>query len=117
MKAKLAELSRLYHAALKEYLKQGPGPGLDSARELGRHAVSLGLETLDLARVHEIALVSLVLPGYSSSTSDGLMGRAGMFFAEAITPIEQTHRGAREANTKLNHMIAELSQKDCQVGK
>jgi signal transduction histidine kinase len=83
---------------------------MESARELGRHALSLGLETLDLARVHEIALVSLVLPGYSSSTSDGLMGRAGMFFAEAITPIEQTHRGAREANTKLSHMIAELSR-------
>ena len=110
MKAKRAELSRLYHAALKEHLKQGPGAGMDSAHELGRHALSLGLETLDLARVHEIALVSLVLPGYSSSTSDGLMGRAGMFFAEAITPIEQTHRGAREANAKLNQMIAELSR-------
>jgi signal transduction histidine kinase len=110
MKAKRAGLSRLYHAALKEYLKQGPGSGMEAAHELGRHALSLGLETLDLARVHEIALVSLVLPGYSSSTSDGLMGRAGMFFTEAITPIEQTHRGAREANAKLNQMIAELSR-------
>ena len=115
MKAKRAELSRLYHAALKEYLKQGPGSGIESAHELGRHALGLGLETLDLARVHEIALVSLVLPGYSSSTNDGLMGRAGMFFAEAITPIEQTHRGAREANAKLNQMIAELSRQTLEL--
>jgi signal transduction histidine kinase len=115
MKAKRAELSRLYHAALKEYLKQGPSSGMDSARELGRRALRLGLETLDLARVHEIALVSLVLPGYSSSTSDGLMGRAGMFFAEAITPIEQTHRGALEANAKLNQMITELSRQTLEL--
>jgi signal transduction histidine kinase len=110
MKSKCAELSRLYHAALKEYLRQGSGSGMEPAHEVGRHALSLGLETLDLARVHEIALASLVLPGYSSSTSDGLMGRAGMFFTEAITPIEQTHRGAREANAKLNQVNAELSR-------
>src|SRR5437868_10687760 len=108
MKAKRTELSRLYHAALREHLKQGDGTEMGPARELGRHAMTLGLETLDLARIHEIALVSLVLPGYTSSTSDGLMGRAGMFFAEAITPIEETHRGAREANVHLKIMIETL---------
>ena len=30
---------------------------------------------------------------------------AGTFFAEAITPIEETHRTAREANVRLNQMI------------
>jgi signal transduction histidine kinase len=115
MKPNLSDMSRLYLAALQAYLKAGPKADLEPARELGRHAMSLGLETLDLARIHEIALVALVLPGYSSSTSDGLMGQAGMFFAEALTPIEETHRGAREANTHLNQMIKALSQRTLEL--
>ena len=103
------ELSRLYHTALQTYLKQGPNASMDSARELGSQAMTLGQETLDLARIHEIALTSLVLPSYSTSTSNTMMGRAGLFFAEAITPIEQTHRGAREANLRLSQVVKDLS--------
>ena len=111
MKHKRTDLSRLYHAALQQFLKEGPAASMAPAHALGHQAIALGLETLDLARMHEVALVSLVLPGYSSSTSDGLMGRAGLFFAEAITPLEETHRGAREANVHLNQMVQALSQR------
>ncbi|OYW77773.1 MAG: hypothetical protein B7Z37_02480 [Verrucomicrobia bacterium 12-59-8] len=111
MKYKRTNLSRLYHAALRHFLKEGPAASMVPAHELGHQAIALGLETLDLARMHEVALVSLVLPGYSSSTNDGLMGRAGLFFAEAITPLEETHRGAREANVHLNQMVQALSQR------
>lgn len=111
MQLKLTELSRLYLAALIQYLSAGPGPSLESAHKLGRHAMTLGLETLDLARIHEIALVTLVLPSEAPKTRESLMGRAGMFFAEVLTPIEETHRGAREANIHLNYMITALSQR------
>jgi len=109
------ELSRLYQLALRKQLTQGVGVDLEEARELGRHAMTLGLETLDMARIHEIAMVSLVLPGGSVSTNNNLMGRAGLFFAEAITPIEQTHRGAREANTQLNQIVKTLSQRTLEL--
>ncbi len=105
-----AGISRLYHAGLQKYLRQGPGFDLEPARELGRQAVALGLETLDMARIHEIALVALVLPGYSPNISSALMGRAGLFFAEAITPIEKTHRGAREANAQLSLVVKTLAR-------
>ncbi len=108
-----ANLSRLYQLALQAYLRQGPGSDLDPAREVGRHAVRLGLEILDLARVHEIALAVLVLPSVSAST--GQFGRAGLFFAEAITPLEQTHRVAREANAQLTVVVKELSQRTLQL--
>jgi len=111
MKHKRTDLSRHYHAALQHFLKEGPAASMAPAHALGHQAITLGLETLDLARMHEVALVSLVLPGYSSSTNDGLMGRAGLFFAEAITPLEETHRGAREANVHLNQMVQTLSQR------
>jgi signal transduction histidine kinase len=109
MHDKRTELSRLYQLALRQYLKQGSASDMEPARELGRHAMTMGLETLDMARIHEIALASLVLPSYIYGTHSSLMGRAGLFFAEAITPIEQTHRGAREANTQLNHIVKALS--------
>ena len=109
------ELSLIYHSALRKYLQQGPDSDMEPARELGRHAMTIGLETLDMARIHEIALVTLVLPAYSSATSNSLMGRAGLFFAEAITPIEQTHRGAREANTHLNQIVKALSQRTLEL--
>jgi len=111
MDNKRNDLSRLYHAALRTFLSQNPEPDMEPARALGRHAIALGLETLDMARIHEIALVSLVLPSYSANTSNSLMGRAGLFFAEALTPIEQTHRGALEANNQLNQIVKTLSHR------
>jgi hypothetical protein len=91
-------LSRRYQAALRKYLKPGPRSNLRPAHALGRRAVALGLETLDLARFHERALFTLVLPGYSPATRGRMIRRAGTFFAEAIAPIENTHRAARQAN-------------------
>ena len=111
MKQQRAELSRLYHTALQHFLKEGAAASMEPAHELGHKAIVLGLETLDMARIHEVALVSLVLPAYSSSTNDGMLGRAGQFFAEAIMPIEETHRGAREANVHLSQMVRTLSQR------
>lgn len=114
-KLKRTELPQIYHAALQKYLEEGPASSMEPAHEQGRHAMVLGLETLDLARIHETALVALVLPGLSSSTRDGLMGRAGLFFAEAITPLEETHRGAREANIHLSQIVKALSQRTLEL--
>jgi signal transduction histidine kinase len=111
MGRKLNGLSQRYVAALRQHLKQGPRAGSESAQGLGRRAMALGLETLDLARFHERALITLVLPGSSASTREIIIRRAGKFFAEAITPIEETHRTAQEANTSLNKMIHMLNQR------
>src|SRR6185436_5702271 len=62
MKGKLSGLSRQYQAALRKHLKQDPSAGLQQAKGLGRQAVTIGLETLELARIHEQALIKLVLP-------------------------------------------------------
>ena len=76
METKLGSLSRRYQAALLRHLKQGPQAGLRSADGLGREALELGLETLDLAKIHEQALVALVPPSRSSETKDGMIKRA-----------------------------------------
>jgi signal transduction histidine kinase len=106
-------LSRRYVAALRKHLKPGPRaiPPGKTAQGLGRRAMALGLETLDLARFHEQALIALVSPGHSPGTRDRMIRRAGTFFAEAITPIEKTHRAAREANGQLVQLNQALHQR------
>ena len=59
MKRKLIGLSQRYRASLQKHLKQGLRASLQPARRLGRQAVALGLETLDVARIHEGALATL----------------------------------------------------------
>lgn len=104
--------SRRYHAALRKHLKQvRPAAGLRPAIGLGRQAMSAGLKTLDLARIHQQALIALVLPSYSPDTRDVMVRRAGAFFAETITPIEKTHRIAHEANAELDRTIRALNER------
>jgi signal transduction histidine kinase len=110
MKPKLTRLLRQYQAALRHHLGQTSASGLAAARGLGRDAVFLGLETLDVARVHEQALLDVVST-YSPGDKDGVFQRAGAFFAETITPIEKTHRIAREANACLNRLNKSLRQR------
>jgi len=109
--SKITGLSRRYCAALRKHVN-GTGPeGLRPAQALGRQAMTVGLETLDLARIHERGLITLVLPGSSSGTRNAMVRRAGAFFAEAITPIEKTHRIARESNVKLDRLNQTLRRR------
>ena len=79
MKRKLSALSGRYLAALRKHLRQGPRASLEPARGLGRQAVAIGLETLDVARIHERALDML----HASASKDGRMERADIFFTES----------------------------------
>jgi signal transduction histidine kinase len=74
--------------------------------------MSAGLKTLDLARIHRQALNALVLPSYPSDTRDALVRRAGAFFAETITPIEKTHRIARETKDKIDRLNETLDRRN-----
>ena len=110
MARKLNGLAQRYVAALRKHLNEGPRAisPRGMAQGLGRRAMALGLETLDLARFHEQALITLVSPDYSPNTRERMIRRAGTFFAEAITPIEKTHRAAQEDNdqlVQLNHLL------------
>jgi signal transduction histidine kinase len=107
MKRKVALLSRHYATALRKHLKDGPAASLSPARGLGRRAVTLGLETLDVARFHQDALAGLE----SSRNRDGIIKRAEIFFSEAVTPIEKTHRAAIEANVHLHRVSKTLGRR------
>jgi signal transduction histidine kinase len=115
MKAKMIVLSRRYEAALGEYLNNGvndgPAFGLKRAARLGRQAVSLGMETLNLAKIHEQALLTAIPPKCPGKARDGLVKRAQIFFIEAITPIERTHLAAAMAEERWNTLSGTLHER------
>ena len=107
MKRKKTDLSQQYVRALKKHLSQGSRAGVRSAHGLGRQAVAIGMETLDMAKIHEGALATLE----ASSSSDGLIERAEFFFKEATIPIEKMHHPALRAAVRLSHLDDELVQR------
>ena len=110
--AELSRMSGQYLAALSGHLERGDMcADLHHAHEVGRLAVGGGLETLDLAKIHETALAILLVPDCSTGTRDDMTARAAIFFTEAITPIEETHRAAQEATTELIKLNATLDQR------
>jgi two-component system sensor histidine kinase DegS len=89
----LAGFSKRYLAALRAHVKPAAVPRRGAAGRLGLRACALGLETLDLARVHDAAFAAMAPPGMNGTrASRGLAVRAEAFFAEAVAPIEASHR-------------------------
>ncbi|MHB8524526.1 MAG: hypothetical protein ACYDH9_27745, partial [Limisphaerales bacterium] len=107
MKRKLNAMSQQYVTALHKHLKQSPRASLQPARRLGSKALALGLETLDLARMHERALAALE----TSGSRDALTERGEIFFTEAITPIEKTHQAALKVSARLSELEKTLGQR------
>src|SRR5580658_4778531 len=111
MKQKLIRLSQRYVRELRKHLKPGPRASLQPALRVGRQAVVLGLETLELARIHERALAILEL----SKSKDGVAKRAEIFFTEANTPIVETHRAARQSKNELSRLNGTLDQRTAEL--
>jgi len=113
MKRKLIGLSQRYVAAMRQHLKPGPRafPLNGAALRLGRQAVALGLETLELARIHERAITTLEL----SSSKNGFIKRAEIFFTEALTPIVDTHRAAQQSKMDLHRLTEALGRRTAEL--
>lgn len=110
MKRKIIRLSQHYLRTLRNYLQQGGRTSLLPALRLGRRAVDLGLETLQLAQIHEKSLEAMRL-----SEGGRLVRRAAHFFTEAITPIVATHQAAKRTKSDLNRMIGSLHQRTLEL--
>jgi signal transduction histidine kinase len=96
-------------------LKQKPGSPPRSARGLGEQALAAGLQTLDLAKLHEQILLTQVLPRRPARARDALIKKAGKFFTEAILPIEKLHPGTSEAAGHLNRIVEALIQRTVEL--
>ena len=115
MKRKLFNSSRRYQNALRFQMKQGKQASLASARGVGSQALAAGLQTLDLAKLHEQTLVAELLPGVPAGQRAALIKQAGCFFAEANLPLEKSHFSSTEAATYLRKIIETLSQRTVEL--
>ena len=115
MKRQLFNLSRRYQDTLRAHLKQGRHATLDSARGLGGKALAAGLQTLDLAKLHEKTLITELLPACPPAKRAALIKQAGVYFAAAVLPIEKSHRDARTATAHLKKFIQTLSQRTVEL--
>jgi signal transduction histidine kinase len=111
MKRKLFELSERYAKALRTHLRAGLSASLRPALKLGRQAVTLGLETLELARMHERAFATIG----PSRTRHRSLRKAEIFFTEALTPIVETHRAARQSKIDLHCLTETLAARTAEL--
>src|ERR1017187_6453392 len=109
--------SKRYHVGLQAYLKQRTGAHLQRAHGMGHRALTAGLQTLDIAKLHEQILVTKVLPGHPAGRRALLIKQAGTFFAEAIIPTEKMTPGLREAAVHVNQIVEMLSQRTVELAR
>jgi len=111
----MRQVLRRYQAALHTHVMRGGSASMDLARGLGAQALDAGLKTLDLAKLHEHILLTTVLPNRPKRAHPSLIRRAGVFFAVAMTPIEQSHRSVKETTVHLKKFIEILSQRTVEL--
>ena len=105
-----SKLASQYLAALRAHVEGGGSDAsVQAAQALGAEAVALGLETLDMARIHEVALTAVV--DGDEDEKDAITRHAEFFFTEVIAPIEKTHILAIEATADLDEMKTVLGQR------
>jgi two-component system sensor histidine kinase DegS len=108
MKDARAGLSARYQAALRTHLGQEILVNGSRAQSLGRAALAAGLVTLDLAIMHEQAVVALASSHDFADPHNGSIKRAGVFFTQALIPLEAAQRATRETNRHLQQRNATL---------
>lgn len=113
MKRRPTNFPLLYQKTLRVHLAQGRTAGLESAMGLGRQASEAGLQTLDLAKLHEKILIMDLLPAYPDGKHEAIIKQAGSFFAAAIAPIESNNVELEAAHLKT--VIGTLSDRTVEL--
>ena len=115
MKRRLFHSSRRYQKALRNQMKQDKKASMVSARGVGGQALAAGLQTLDLAKLHERTLVTELLPGCSDAKRAAVIKQAGNFFAEAIIPLETGRSDKGDASVYMRKIIGMLSRRTVEL--
>ncbi len=110
-----SRFSKYYKAALLAYLKASAKGRARRAHGFRRVARAAGLQTLDMAKLHEKILVTQVLPGRTAGARAKLIRQAGAFFTETITSLDDLPRDAAEPAARLNQIVAMLSQRTVEL--
>lgn len=85
--------SRQYRAALLDYLLGSGESGRERAYELGRQAIDSGLGLLQILRVHQRAVNSILESTHKVEESLRRLKASEEFLMETLSPFEMTYRG------------------------
>lgn len=113
MSADAAAFRAAYASALDEYLLDPTEATLRVAYELARDAVSRRLSVLDLAVVHQEALLSALAGASGAAEVQRVADAAGDFFLEGLSTFEMVQRGLGDARRAalLERRQTELSRR------
>jgi signal transduction histidine kinase len=105
-----AELAERYGKELRSHLDRTGPDGTSSAIGLGRAAVAGGFTTLDLALMHEEAVVGLAPSHDFANTGNGSIRRACIFLSRALRPLEEAQTAIKVAASELRAHNEELDR-------
>jgi len=89
-----------YQQALLAYLQRGSRARLQSAHGMGQQALAAGLQTLDIAKLHEHILITVVLPGWRPT-------RRSSSAWDSVTPLRSKPRGPERRNVRRKRPTVE----------
>ena len=101
-----------YRHALATYAASGEEEHVQAAYELGRSALNAGLGVLDMVRLHQEALLTLVASTAAPVATVRLAKAVETFLMEALSPFEAAHRGFRDACQRLRQLNEALAERN-----
>ena len=101
----LANFADRYLMTLRKFTAAEREADLEQAYHLGRNAMVHQFGILDMARLHQNALLSL-LPSLPASRQKEALSAAEVFFLQSLSPFEATHRGFQDTNRRLQELIS-----------
>lgn len=104
-----------YEVTLAAYVAREDAAALQGAYELGRKALNLGLGVVDVARLHQEALVRLVSRGPVRTASARWAKAVETFLMETLSAFEVAHRGFRDACERLGRLNEKLQERHHQL--
>lgn len=93
MGAQSVLFSRQYRAALLDYLLGSGESGRERAYELGRKAIDNGLGLLQILRVHQRAVNTILESTHKLEEGLRRLKASEEFLMETLSPFEMTYRG------------------------
>jgi hypothetical protein len=97
MNRKLEDFGQRYRKAFDSYLRESDERALNLAYELGRSAIAHELSILELASIHQEALLERVRQAEDTRDSQRVIQAAGDFFLESVSAFEMVRRALQAA--------------------
>jgi signal transduction histidine kinase len=99
-----------YRSALRSYAVRGGEAGLIHAYDLGREAMERGKSLLEVATLHQQALLELICKAHSAERRLEFLRASADFLAESLSPFEMANRGFQDAVKALRKFNESLEE-------